>query len=280
MKSAVASAVLGAALLSSTSLAASIGHVHGANHVHRRAPTPAAVNEKRAVKFMTTEDVALIQSSGVLAGKNVAAAAGSTEAITVGQAGNAPFVAQLNNKSPNDLVAVVWAGAGQWGAVSATFVGAQQADVTHGLKSNTSTWISFNPANAAGNSLSGAISAVSADSGLSQYGQVDNTWIEYTLSTENQFSTTDVSRLINMNGQKVEVLNYPSKQAFEDNAAPACTGDNEHYAYVCSGGATTCIAGSMIGTDVGAAGNTADASGMDGGCSGMPTGGYMVINFY
>ncbi|KAF2148254.1 hypothetical protein K461DRAFT_282682 [Myriangium duriaei CBS 260.36] len=286
MKASMTSAALSAALFSQAALAATIGHSHG--HMHRRVAAPhPALKEKRttAVNFMSTTDVSYLQSKNILIGANEACATEATNAVTVGSTGG-PFVVEFTNNHDEDIVLVVWSGktAGQWGAIDATFIGAQQPDVTHTLQSNTSTWVSFDPAKApGGTAVSGGWGAVYPGKGLSAVsGQLDNTIGEYTFSTANSFSTTDVSRLIQMKGNSMEIENYLNKaDADDDSTNPACASTMDKCAFVCDDKSVlSCMFGALVDCVAGAAGNTADASGQDGGCAGMSaSGGYMKVSF-
>lgn len=282
MKSFVASAVLSAAVFAQVGLSASIGHVghvHGHSHANRRSAS-AEVVERRSVAFMSPDDVTLLDNKGVKTGKNIDCKDKGDDPVTVGDDGG-PFVVEFENKSEQDVVVVVWSGSSQNGAVNAMFVGAHQPDVTHTLQANTTTTVSFNPAVAEGNAISGGFAAVRTSVGLTEFsGQIDDTFGEYTFTTASQFSTTDVSRLINMKGNKMEIFNYKSK-ADAKTEEPACASTMDKCSFVCPDGANNCIVGKIINCPVGSPNTVSNESGMDGGCAGMTnTGGYVKVDIY
>jgi hypothetical protein len=135
--------------------------------------------------------------------------------------------------------------------------------------------VSFNPDAVSAGQLSGAFAAIYGETQINFAGQVGNTWGEFTFNTNNVFSTTDVSRLITSSGNNMSIQNYKSK-----GGAKTCLTDMSTCVFTCDNGASSCTTGySLQNCPVGGAGNTADAAGLNGGCSYEGNSGYSLVTF-
>ncbi|PSK43089.1 proteinral negative regulator of transcription subunit 4 [Elsinoe australis] len=280
MKSVIASAVLGAAALVN---AASIPHGHAHAHTHARRAS-IDVQKRAPINFMSAADVSRLAdvkdslwnaASSIMEGKNIAADADSEAPIAVG--GKGPFLVEFKNESPEDIILVAWSDLNKTNPWDAANVKTCAPDVTHTLRSNTTTTISYNPNVVASKKISGGWAGIYADTTV-QNGFVYNTWGEATFRTDNAFSTTDVSRLPNMNGNDMEIYNY-AKQGDDE---PACESTMTKCSFICPPGQDKCTEGGTIqDCPVGAAGNTASADKKDGGCGGLTqTGGFIKVSFF
>ncbi|KAG8632084.1 hypothetical protein KVT40_001224 [Elsinoe batatas] len=279
MKSFIASAVLGAAALAN---AATIPHGHAHTHV-KRSPT----------QFMSLADVARLDSvegfggadatpasplskQGIKVGLNLAAATNPDAPVTVG--GEGPFKVEFFNESPDDIILVSWSNYGKANPWDAAIVKDFQADVTHTLKSNTSTVISYDPSKCSTGSISGAFAAVYPDT-IMNNGFIFEPWGEYTFTKMSVFSTTDVSRATNMNGHKMAIHNF----ANEGDVAPACSSTWDKCSFICPDKSQQfCQYGVIIqNCPVGTPGTTSSSDYAHGGCAGMRNdGGYIRTHFY
>jgi len=94
---------------------------------------------------------------------------------------------------------------------------------------------------------------ISSGSVISPYGQVDNTWVEFTYGT---WGTYDVSREINMSGRPITVT------------GPSCTASMSQCVFTCFSGNTCGAAGTYQLQNCNAAnGGGSDAAAMNGGCT-------------
>lgn len=279
MKSFIASAVLSAAALAN---AATIPH----GHVHSHA-------KRSPIQFMSLADVSRldnVQGFGgaqgqptdpltkqrVKVGLNLAADKNPKAPVTVG--GNGPFKVEFINESKDDIIIVSWSDCSKTNPWETANVQTQQPDVTHTLRANTSTVVSFDPSQVASGSISGAWAAIYPDTILNN-GFIFEPWGEYTFTNKNVFSTTDVSRVTNMNGHKTEIHNF----ARQGDAVPACSSTMERCSFVCPNkGDKFCRDGAIIqNCPVGTPGTTSSADYIHGGCAGMRAdGGYMRAHFY
>lgn len=106
---------------------------------------------------------------------------------------------------------------------------------------------------------------------LSQYGQVDNTWGEFTTG---DYATVDVSRLVNMAGNAMEIT-------VRDNG---CVSSMDRCVFECKNGAATCgdsgsydLLGCDNGSQPGATYGSYDGVNPDGGCQGWGANGHLDI---
>ncbi|KAF4551316.1 Hypothetical protein D9617_14g077740 [Elsinoe fawcettii] len=276
MKSFIASAVLSAAALVN---AASIPHGHVHTHIKRNE-----VEKRAPVKFMSAADVSRLANvvdstwnaaSSILVGKNVAAADQPNAPVAVG--GDGPFLVEFCNDSEDDIVVVVWTDIGKANPWDTANVKTEAPDVTHTLKANTTTTVSFNPDAVAAKRISGGWAAVYPGTTMNN-GFIFNTWGETTFQTTDAFSTTDVSRLPNMNGNGMEIHNYNKKGDDE----PICSSTMSKCSFVCPNkDDKMCTYGGYIqNCPVGTPGTTSSADLAHGGCGGLrKDGGYVKVNF-
>ncbi|KAH8879783.1 hypothetical protein GQ53DRAFT_23922 [Thozetella sp. PMI_491] len=101
------------------------------------------------------------------------------------------YINVLNTNSVS-IILVVWGPAGSW-------VNAIQPLVTYSLSPGTSVTVSL------ADSFSGAMSGVYDHKTTLYYGQVFNTWVEFTTQGQYTTGTIDISRLPNMNGNAMEL---------------------------------------------------------------------------
>jgi hypothetical protein len=147
------------------------------------------------------------------------------------------------NTAGQDLILVIWGPDASW-------VNVHQPLVTLDLPAGASQIISF-----ASGSI-GALSAVYADT-TTYYGQIVNTWIEYTMSP---MGVVDISREVNMSGHSMSVV------------GPQCTTDMDRCVFVCLSANScmtdyellNCQAGSQPGAQYGTYGGFPS-----GGCGGL-----------
>jgi hypothetical protein len=174
------------------------------------------------------------------AGTNAAANNG---AVWLGNDG--AYTNDFINNSTEDIIVAVWGPAGSW-------VNTIKPLVTVSLPAGSVQTVSF------ANGASGAWAAIYPDTTLTQYGQIGQTWGEYTFS--GQWSTVDVSREVLMTGRGMRI------------ETPQCISDMSTCVFVCDSGTTcltgysllNCAAGSQVGAQTGTYGGAAS-----GGCSGM-----------
>jgi len=96
------------------------------------------------------------------------------------------------------------------------------------------------------------MAAVYPDTVLSPFGQIQNTWVEYTYGS---YGTVDVSREITMSGHAVSV------------STGTCTSNMNTCVFVCNSGNTCGSAGSYTLENCSAAnGGQSDAAAQNGGC--------------
>lgn len=214
---------------------------------------------------LTSADKTRLDTMGVLISENPTYS--SDSAMGVGSGG--PFVLDFTNESDDDIVLVLWSGTGY----TAMAVCESTADFTISLAKHESTTISFNPDKASGASISGAFAAIYPDTVINYAGQVGNTWGEFTFVTSSEFSTLDVSRLVEQSGNSLSIQNYQSK-----GGSSTCLSNMDTCVFVCTDSASPC-AYAIENCTVGAAGNTVDTSRQDGGCDYEGTSGYSAVTF-
>jgi len=224
--------------------ALAIGQVAAGTLNHRHFHTRKAAHsglevEKRDV--LAASSLAQLTSMGVKTGLNAISSNGQA---WLGNDG--PYTNDFTNNSTEPVVLVVWGSAGSW-------VGAVAPLITTTIPAGAVQTVSF------ANGASGAWTGVYPDTVMTPYGQISNTWGEYTFS--GQWSTFDVSREVNMNGKPMSIV------------SPGCTSDFTSCVFVCTDGTTSCLtaytllncaAGSQPGAQSGTYGGAAS-----GGCSGL-----------
>lgn len=244
------SAVLAVASMAIGQAAAGIlNHRHF--HMPREAKPVVSVPEKRDV--LSTAGNALLSKIGLTQiGAN---AASNNGGVWLG--GDGPYVNDFINSSGEEIILVIWGVAGSW-------VNAVKPLITVSIPAGAVQTVSF------ANGASGAWAPIYPDTVMSQWGQISQTWGEFTFN--GQWSTVDVSREVNMSGKKMSIFDGQ------------CTSDFDRCVFQCKGGVASCLtgyelhnceAGSQPGAQIG------QHDGADtGGCSGMKDTGKLTTTFY
>jgi hypothetical protein len=154
------------------------------------------------------------------------------------------------------------------GDYQASFVNARQPAVTYSLENyGDSVTIS------AASDISGGWATLNARiTVLSEFGQIYNTWGEFTTGA---WATVDVSRLVNMGGNKMEVT-VPSNGCVSD--MDICSFHCKHGANECGEPDTYDLKFCDNGSQPGAAFGTYGSSNPEGGCQGWGTDGRLDIS--
>jgi hypothetical protein len=151
-----------------------------------------------------------------------------------------PNVNTLVNGASSSIIAVVWGAAGSW------MTGATPPLITIALAPGQSQAVSCG-------SVSGGIAAIYPGTTLTPYGQIQNSWVEFTWGS---YGTFDVSREVYMNGNPVSVK------------GSTCTADFGNCVFVCNSGTTCFAAGTYTLQNCSPAnGGGSDAAAMNGGCT-------------
>lgn len=221
-------------------------------HMPRSAKPSIEVPEKRDV--LSTLGSSLLSSCGLT--QTGANAASNNGGVWLG--GDGPYTNDFVNSAGEEIVLVIWGTAGSW-------VNAVKPLITVTIPAGAVQTVSF------ANGASGAWAPIYSDTKMSQWGQIDQTWGEYTFN--GQWTTFDVSREVNMSGRAMSITDG------------TCTSDFSKCVFQCKGGVNTCLtgyelfncaAGSQPGAQIG------QHDGADtGGCSGI-TGntGKLTTTFY
>jgi len=226
-----------AALAIGQSAATTINH----RHFHNRRVAHAAPAEVAKRDVLSSDALALISKIGMKAGTN---AATNNGAAWLGSDG--PYTNDFTNNSTEPVILCIWGPAGSW-------VNAIAPLITVSIPAGAVQTVSF------ANGASGAWAGIYPDTTLTQYGQIGQTWGEYTFS--GQYSTIDVSREVAMNGRGMSI------------ETPQCVSDMTKCVFVCTDGSNSCLtaytlencaAGSQPGAQSGTYGGAAS-----GGCSGL-----------
>jgi hypothetical protein len=168
-----------------------------------------------------------------------------------------PYTNDFTNNSTEPIILAIWGPAGSW-------VNAIKPLITVSIPAGAVQTVSF------ANGASGAWAPIYPDTTLTQYGQIGQTWGEYTFA--GQWTTVDVSREVLMTGRAMRI------------ETPKCVSDMTTCVFVCTGGVTTCLtgyelqncaAGSQPGAQVGTYAGAAS-----GGCSGMGDSAKLKTFFY
>lgn len=194
---------------------------------------------------LVDRDVNLLSALGALTGVNSYT---PTSNVWIGSDG--AYTTDFTNDSGNDLVLVCWGPSGSW-------INAVQPLVTTSIANGASQVLSF------AEGASGACSAVYPGTTMVN-GQLSNTWYEFTFS--NPWSTVDVSRLVNMNGNPMTVT-----------TAGGCVADMSQCVFTCTDGASTCWQNYQLlncnASNGGGTGQDASLGGAaSGGCNGITPG--------
>ncbi|RDI84966.1 Nucleolar GTP-binding protein 2 [Venturia inaequalis] len=220
-------------------------------HFHMRSAAHAPIAEVEERDILSTLASSLISTLGIQAGTNAAANNGG---VWLGKDGD--YTNDFINNSTEDIVVAIWGPAGSW-------VNAIKPLITVAVPSKSTKTVSF------ANGASGAWAAIYPDTKLTQYGQIGQTWGEYTFA--GQWSTVDVSREVLMTGRGMRI------------ETPKCVSDMETCVFVCDSGTTcltgytlkNCAAGSQPGAQIGTYAGAAS-----GGCSGMGDKAALKTYFY
>jgi hypothetical protein len=171
-------------------------------------------------------------------------AQGNNGACWIGSDG--PNTNVVTNGAGQDIIVVVWGPNGSW------MTGGTPPLITYALAPGATFTISC------ADNVPGGMAAVYQDmisSGqvISQWGQVDNTWVEFTYGI---WGTYDVSREINMSGRPISVI------------GPSCTSNMNTCVFTCNSGNTCGTAGSYTLQNCGPYnGGGSDSAAMNGGCT-------------
>ncbi|KAK4211901.1 hypothetical protein QBC37DRAFT_466771 [Rhypophila decipiens] len=169
--------------------------------------------------------------------------------------GNGPNVFTFTNKANADVTLIMWDQSLEY---ASSFVAAHAPKITYSIPRGGQVKLSLQ------NGVSGAYSAIyRGQTKLSQWGQVGNTWGEFTTG---DWATINISREINMAGN-----------TFVAKVSTGCVADMNRCSFVCKNNANTC--GDKGTYDlIGCAGQPNGASGLDwlgqpaGGCQGWSNG--------
>lgn len=224
-------------------------------HFHMRREAHGALDvesiEKRDV--LSASSLQQLTKIGALPGTNAASSSGGL--VWLGNDG--PYTNDFQNNSTEPIILAIWGPAGSW-------VGAIKPLITVSLPPGAVQTVSF------ASGASGAWSAIYPETTLTQYGQIGNTWGEYTFA--GQWSTFDVSREVAMNGRAQKIV------------SPKCVSDMSTCVFVCTDGSNSCLtaytlqncaAGSQPGAQTGTYAGAAS-----GGCSGLTDTGKLQTYFY
>ena len=159
-----------------------------------------------------------------------------------------PYVNEFFNDSGEDIILVLWGDQSSW-------VNSKVPLITHSLPAATSISISL------AEGTTGGYTAVYGDTQMSPYGQLSNTWGEYT--TAGADTTFDVTRIVDMNGHTMKI------------ETPTCVADMDHCVFQCAAGEASCYMNYSL---IDCPSNSGKSNGADsGGCKGFgATGGGIV----
>jgi hypothetical protein len=131
------------------------------------------------------------------------------------------FEITFTNNNGNQIILIFWAGD------NSGFVNAHQPLITYSLAAGASVRVGV--ADGVGK---GGFSAVYPDTPTGSYGQVNNTWGEFTAA--GQYSTFDISREVNMHGHDMKI----------ESKTTSCVADMVTCAFLCNQGDNCYVAGS------------------------------------
>ncbi|KAK3942646.1 hypothetical protein QBC46DRAFT_425779 [Diplogelasinospora grovesii] len=180
--------------------------------------------------------------------------------IWIGTDGPNTITFHNNAQNPNaDVVMVLW---DQSHGDSSSFLAANPPVLTISMAYGSSVTVSL------ANGVSGAWTALYRHvTILTQYGQVYNTWAEFTTG---QYATVDISRLVNMGGNQLVAQ-----------VSTGCKADNTQCAYVCKSGNACYESGtySLIGCNQPNSNAYYGGADPEGGCGGWANGGHIDATF-
>ncbi|ESZ98554.1 hypothetical protein SBOR_1086 [Sclerotinia borealis F-4128] len=244
------SIVAGMSLLS---LALAAPSIPGASTLKKRGFSCAS-----PVAGLTAADCTHMSTIGMAGmGTNSKAANGG---VWIGSQGPNTFV--FTNGAATPVTVIIWTQAA--GDYQSSFMNAKRPQVSYSLKAGQTVTISM------ANGVSGGWAGLySGQTTLSQYGQVHNTWGEFTTGA---YATVDVSREVNMGGNAMSIQ------------VSGCTSNMSKCVFTCKSGSTcgeagtyslaNCAAESQTGATFGFAGGQPS-----GGCQGFNNGGKVSVTF-
>lgn len=153
------------------------------------------------------------------------------------------------------------------GDYQSSFMNVRQPQISYSLADQETVTISM--ANGVSGGWAGLYNEITT---LSEYGQIYNTWGEFTTGN---YATVDVSREVNMSGNGMSInldsgcISNMDKCSFQCYSGNTC-GDSGTYELV------NCAAGSQNGATYSTDGN----GNPNGGCQGFSNGGHMDVTFY
>jgi len=252
---------------SSTSAAAAVKVVAKASSSSSKSA--AATSSSASSKTSSASQSSSTASSGTLssmlsANKITEIDNPSYDGCPIGIGSGGAFEFEITNDASEDIVIVLWSSNGQEGDWDAQSVQVNAPNLTFALGCGETESISFNPSAFVGGSISGAFSVLSSKSAMVN-AYISNTWGEFTVTESNIFSTLDVSRILNLNGNGMSIQLYESK-----GGSKTCLSDMTTCVYLAEDSISGCVAGTP-GTSVNAA-NTA------GGCMFSSTTGYASVS--
>jgi hypothetical protein len=160
--------------------------------------------------------------------------------------GDGPNTNVMTNGAGEDIIVVVWGPFGSW------MTGGSPPLITYALGPGQSVTVSCAD-NVPGGWAAVYQSMVNSGQVISAWGQVDNTWGEFTYGS---WGTYDVSREINMSGRPMSIV------------GPSCTSNMGTCVFVCFSGNSCGTAGSYQLQNCNAGnGGGSDAAAMNGGCT-------------
>lgn len=232
------------------------------SHQHQRLH-----NEKRSFSCsslasgLNSADCSYMSSIGMYGqGTN---AVSNNGAVWIGDDGANTFTFTNDATSPSDVgvILILWEAT----SYESSFVTAVAPAISYSLP-NVGDSVTISVAN----SISGAWAALNNHATvLSEYGQIYNTWGEFTTG---DYATVDVSREVNMSGNNMTITVQDT----------GCVSDMDTCVFICNSGTTcgdsgtysleNCAAGSQDGASYG----TYDGN-PSGGCTGFSDGGHLDI---
>lgn len=222
--------------------------------------TISAVEENRVTALETRHGDACasrLSALGIQPGIN---SGSSGSGVWIGKDG--AYKNTFRNKTPHDICLVVWGDQPQY---QASFVGSTQPLITISLpKHGGHETLSF------ADGQSGAWAGLYPTTTLTEMGQIQNTWGEFTMTA---MGVVDVSREVYMDGHPMSIK------------GPDCHANMHKCVYTCTNGASTCYEAGTYqldnctpGTQPGA---QSDSTGTLGGCGWMgKTSVHLRTNFH
>lgn len=178
---------------------------------------------------------------------------------------NGPNIFSFGNIASEPINVIVWYQDDNPINYDASFMNVEQPYISYSLAVGTTIEISM------ANGVSGGFAAIHQGiTTLSQYGQIYQTWGEF---TSGNYATIDISREVNMDGDTIDIL-----------VSGGCQLENTKCAYVCYSGNTCGTAGSyelldcLPGSQPNAAGAFVDGE-WTGGCQGWSNSGLILAAF-